>query len=531
MAYAEYFVDTLASNLTGIPLLPDDGVFDTENEYLTGRIDLSELSLGRHQLYVHVEDIDQNWSEIYEISFDIVAEEYKSNWKFYGSDLLHDGYNRYDSLKIPLGLKWTKQLSQHGMNFLTVVNGLVFAATLNYSDGKICSALDLENGILKWQYDFGNIYSVSPPSFQGGYLMFQSNNHESDSYLYTFDLHGNLKRQTPFQPQWAEYLPPVTFDDKVLVPYYGMMQTGFKAFSIITGEEIWDYHPSVVYFNEYPAIYDSIVYLYSQTQLDAVDLDSGTQLWKVQDIPFTSPYTLDHEMPVIDASSGIILVTSIKFINAISISSRSLLWSISGDFSMQPAVKDGKVYVVNNDILEMYDAFSGDLLTSFLLNRHIIYPPAILNDNIFASSNTHLYALDPDDLSVKWSYPVGGQITIANNNLLLSASNGVIYCFMYDPTAVVTEISTSPDNFNLMQNYPNPFNAQTAILYSLPERSFITIKLFDVLGKEIAVLYKGESEKGTYQLNYNAENLPSGVYLYQLKADHFLETKKLILLK
>jgi hypothetical protein len=89
----------------------------------------------------------------------------------------------------------------------------------------------------------------------------------------------------------------------------------------------------------------------------------------------------------------------------------------------------------------------------------------------------------------------------------------------------------SPESFKLVQNYPNPFNPSTKISYTIPERSNVSLKVFDLLGSEIAELVNGEIETGTFTINFNASNLPSGVYFYQFKVGEYLQTKKMILLK
>jgi hypothetical protein len=89
--------------------------------------------------------------------------------------------------------------------------------------------------------------------------------------------------------------------------------------------------------------------------------------------------------------------------------------------------------------------------------------------------------------------------------------------------------------FALYQNYPNPFNPTTTIKYSIAVRancnSPVQIKIFDVLGNEIATLVNEEKPAGSYKVTWNAENYASGVYYYQLKAGEFTSTKKLLLLK
>jgi len=88
-----------------------------------------------------------------------------------------------------------------------------------------------------------------------------------------------------------------------------------------------------------------------------------------------------------------------------------------------------------------------------------------------------------------------------------------------------------PTEFALEQNYPNPFNPGTTFRYSIPQTSKIVIKVYDILGNEIALLMDEEKTIGTYELTWNAAALPSGVYFYQLKAGDFISTKKMILLK
>ena len=85
--------------------------------------------------------------------------------------------------------------------------------------------------------------------------------------------------------------------------------------------------------------------------------------------------------------------------------------------------------------------------------------------------------------------------------------------------------------YDLKQNYPNPFNPSTTIIYQIPQSSFVTLNIYDVLGNEIETLINEEKQTSTYEITWNAENLPSGVYFYQLKAGDFVETKKMVLMK
>jgi len=95
-----------------------------------------------------------------------------------------------------------------------------------------------------------------------------------------------------------------------------------------------------------------------------------------------------------------------------------------------------------------------------------------------------------------------------------------------------------PTQYSLSQNYPNPFNPSTKIKYTIPsitlsgvEESFVTLKIFDVLGNEIATLVNEEQPAGSYEVNFSATDLTSGIYFYKLQAGSFVETKKMILIR
>ena len=91
--------------------------------------------------------------------------------------------------------------------------------------------------------------------------------------------------------------------------------------------------------------------------------------------------------------------------------------------------------------------------------------------------------------------------------------------------------SELPTMISLVQNYPNPFNPTTTIKYQIPELSFVTLKVYDVLGREVAILVNEKKSVGSYEVEFNATSLPSGVYFYRLQAGSFVETKKMVLMK
>ena len=126
---------------------------------------------------------------------------------------------------------------------------------------------------------------------------------------------------------------------------------------------------------------------------------------------------------------------------------------------------------------------------------------------------------------------INGKISMArvdeayNRILQLKKRYGMII-----PSGYIAAMQIVPVVFHL-SNFPNPFNPSTTIYYDIPKQSFVTLKIFDLLGREVTTLVDGDTKAGKHENIFNAKYLPSGVYFYQLKAGEFIQTKKMILIK
>ncbi len=178
---------------------------------------------------------------------------------------------------------------------------------------------------------------------------------------------------------------------------------------------------------------------------------------------------------------------------------------------------------------------------SFSCDGKFIY--AIANSNFYNLPRTFLFSSSDDGNTWKidqlpiYDIVVGMDLDYENSIYLATISDGVFK--LKSPIVNVEDYSRSdlPTSFQLNQNYPNPFNPETVISWQLPTDSYVTLKLFDVLGNEVATLVNDEQKAGLHKYklvsaiagkNYQ---LTSGVYFYQLRADNLIQNKKMILLK
>jgi hypothetical protein len=167
------------------------------------------------------------------------------------------------------------------------------------------------------------------------------------------------------------------------------------------------------------------------------------------------------------------------------------------------------------------------------------YALAVCDTIIFAGGSTGKVYVSSDK-GTNWELFTGGLPGIFNINFLAvkgksifagTAGGGLWMHSISELVGVSEENIGLPKQFTLSQNYPNPFNPTTIIQYSLATKQFVTLKVYNLLGKEITTLVNEERPEGQYSLNFNAGNIPSGVYFYTIRAGSFTETKKMLLLK
>jgi hypothetical protein len=201
-------------------------------------------------------------------------------------------------------------------------------------------------------------------------------------------------------------------------------------------------------------------------------------------------------------------------------------------------------------------AFNDSFIASGVASRfyEITVTPQNAGTNSSFNASLRLYYSDIDIQGINennlklvrltsdgWIY-VGGTVNTAENYVEANNVHELGLIAFADPdsiTSIDSESGGIVNEFVLEQNYPNPFNPSTKIRYSIPtviaseakQSSLVTLKVYDVLGNEVATLVNEEQSAGSYEVDFNAARLSSGIYFYKLHAGLFVETKKMILLK
>ncbi len=207
-------------------------------------------------------------------------------------------------------------------------------------------------------------------------------------------------------------------------------------------------------------------------------------------------------------------------------------WSHSGtrEVSLEFGGFPGQNYTVQASVTNVVDAW-GTLIMPDGRSVNVLRVKTIteLSSNIGGVPST------TTDLSFNFISPDGSSLNVnaidanqADNGTI--SANQVSWNYGSGATSVEQQEGIA-NSFSLAQNYPNPFNPTTTIQYSIPEASHVSLKVFDVLGKEVAVLVNQEQTAGIYTSNFDASNLTSGIYFYTLTANNFTATKKLMLVK
>jgi hypothetical protein len=143
----------------------------------------------------------------------------------------------------------------------------------------------------------------------------------------------------------------------------------------------------------------------------------------------------------------------------------------------------------------------------------------------YAPSGTHLQSLGVHE---HWNNATD---KLYSRNIDPINGKGIELVQLKGTVTSVKENNNIPSGYSLSQNYPNPFNPTTIITYQIPKEGFVSIKLYDVAGKEIRTLVNAQQSPGNYSYNIDANRLASGIYIYKISVNNFTQSKKMVLIR
>ncbi len=177
---------------------------------------------------------------------------------------------------------------------------------------------------------------------------------------------------------------------------------------------------------------------------------------------------------------------------------------------------------------EWYDGYTVDSSYWNWMNHGVIdpqYVSATLDGPVIITGQAPQTLAKGDSIVVCYAVSSGANEAEMIDNMLLAEQK------YRQLTSVESDQNNIPSEFALGQNYPNPFNPSTKISYQLPRSGFVNLKIYNVLGKEVAILVNEEKPAGKYEVDFNAGNLSTGVYFYKLTSNNFTQVNKMLLVK
>ena len=203
------------------------------------------------------------------------------------------------------------------------------------------------------------------------------------------------------------------------------------------------------------------------------------------------------------------------------------------------------INVTNNDSTD--PGFDATLVQTAATNMAAFVDTLWHNNQSAAGIRPYVYSLaNPPSLTSDWpnvaanwattqGYPVPENLRYSNTALQSAGTDGKalgdLNWFPEQMTGVTKTLNQLPVKFSLSQNYPNPFNPSTSINYSTPLSGYVSLKIYNILGQEVAIVFQGYQQAGFYTANFDASKLASGVYIYKLQAGRQQLSKKMILMK
>lgn len=377
----------------------------------------------------------------------------------------------------------------------------------------------------------------------------------SDTRLYCFDSLANFKWDTPMGG--VVLASPAITNDRTI--YVGTENSRLYSVNGIDGSINWNYLTGGSITSSASLSNNGDIYFGSSDKKFYSIGRTGSLNWS-----YATNGSI-HSSPAIDTVGRIYFGSTDGKMYSFN-SDGSLNWSFqtNGPIFSSPVIDlRGNIYVGSGDSSLYAIDVNGNEIWKYNTSSSVNGNPSLTSGGnvIFGCDDGKIYSLSENG-ELNWSYKTdlsveSAPLITSNGRIYIGSSDKSIYGFIdpneseglynhqwptfqkdnertgYQQTNItsISEIFEVIKEYKLMQNYPNPFNPSTMIYYSIPEHSQVMLKVFDVLGSEVAELVNKELPAGIYEVQFDASDLRSGIYFYQMRTGSFVETKKMLLIK
>lgn len=525
-------VDTNPFDLT-----PKDRTFSQPIESAATTFMTESWPYGTRTIWLVAEDDRGNRGQAVSLEIHLIVES-EDNWVTDGRDNARTGFNPLDSLTTPFSTVWEVPLFERrsgppalitsGGNPAAIADGVVYvsyaaADHANPSASAFVEAYSIEDGQFIWMWNGPATSTINPPTIAYGQVFVQGN---SSNSVYALNARsGDLIWRERYESQHSRYGAPAVSNGTVTVG--GGYYDGMMAFDAFTGEPLWFHNLPQVSEWTHTVFEGKAITPQFDGQIFAVNIDNGSTDWTMQyeDVSVCSRSrwaTIDPEERILYAGSDRLI--------AIDLDDRSEIWTTDEMCMVSGiAVADETVYVAEYSGLHAIDKSSGDIIWRFEPNSEIQSGPAVSRAYVFISTEEKTYAIDRFSGEVVWDLEVGGGISLGNQHLIHVGHDGVLRAFVSGDPVNMDRPLAPPQSLTLKQNYPNPFSDRTNIRFEIPTTTRATLKIFNVLGQNVATLVDDLLSPGSYEIVWQANEMSSGVYFATLMTDTETRSVRLVL--
>jgi len=356
------------------------------------------------------------------------------DWSTFGNGPAHTSYFPGRLNNLQFAPKWKSFMGTYAVSQAVGSGDRVFVSTgTYYGPNETVRALDTHNGRILWTYSFNPAVRINPPTYHAGSVYVQRTRSDSDSQIFSIDATtGQTNWVTQFSSQAADYFAPIVVDDTIFTEtgYY----SGLTAYDVATGVQKYFVRTLGSYscHNWTPSYYDDKLYTWVNGYFAEHDPQNGRTNWTlVLGNQSEFLYSMERSVAIAD---GRAYFTSTTNLFAVDLAQRQTAWSVRGRFTDTPAVANGIVYAISNEVVTAWTtngayvgAYRGTNFTSALSGQMIV------TDDVLIVSGTYgVYVFNLADFSVQqhitsfstncYCYYLSS-ISLANNILYISSGN------------------------------------------------------------------------------------------------------------